>query len=46
MIGELFLAIGCGVVLIVSGIIAYVWTRRSYSRDPAETEDKLRDPGE
>jgi hypothetical protein len=31
MSGELILAIGCGAVLIVSGIIAYVWTRRSYA---------------
>ena len=42
MSGELILAIGCGAVLIVSGIIAYVWTRRSYARartDPGKSAD-------
>jgi hypothetical protein len=32
MSGELILAIACGGVLIVMGIVAHVWTRRSYTR--------------
>jgi len=44
MSGELILAIGCGAVLIGSGIIAYVWTKRSYasaSIDPEKSVDNI-----
>lgn len=36
MSGELILAISCGAVLIVPGVIAYVWTRRDYSRSSTD----------
>ena len=44
MSGELILAIGCGAALIGSGIIAYLWTRRSYASaiiDPKKSADNV-----
>ena len=46
MSGELILAIGCGSILIVSGIIAYVSTRRSYGRAAADQEKSMNNSAE
>ncbi len=38
MSGELFLAISCGAMLVVAGLLAYLRVRRDYSRSKTDVD--------